>query len=365
MENPTAPAPDRMSKQEYTLALSMAKQHAFQGTTPQEKPKAIILAGQPGSGKSRLTAAAKQELAGQGGAVVIDTDQLREYHPRYRHLAEQDYNSSATKVQKDAASLTEDIRRPAIQERRNLVVDGTLNNADRAERLLQKLKESGYEIEVRALAVNEAVSQRGVAARLEKGLAYPRGDIIPRAVEPHIQKEAFAGMPQAIERIERLKLADRVQVYGRNQPEPLYDSAKPQGKTAHQVITSEQSRPQTPLEMAEHARGWDSIIDRATQRKAPLTEQQIYQTAHKQAHSTLRQDSLASFEYDSQASATQRQQSIAIATAATDYAGIKPRHEGQPASIPLSTPLPVSAPPVTSVQKTGQSRQAKKDTWKP
>ncbi|RMH93419.1 hypothetical protein EBB59_05975 [Lysobacter pythonis] len=44
-----------------------------------ERPKAIILAGQPGAGKGSLADAAKIELA--NNVVKIDPNELREYHP--------------------------------------------------------------------------------------------------------------------------------------------------------------------------------------------------------------------------------------------------------------------------------------------
>lgn len=302
----------------------MAQTHLFADAVPQERPKAIILAGQPGSGKSRLTRAAKAEMAEHGGAVVIDTDHLREYHPRYRELAETDYTTAATKVQKDAARLTEDIRRTAIAEKRNIIVDGTLNNADRAERLLQKLKDNGYEIDVRAMAVHEPVSQRGVAARLEKGLANP--DIIPRNVEPHIQADAFLGMPQAIERIEQIGLADRIRVYGRDKTAPLFDSAQMPGMTATQAITNERTRPLTSLEVTEQALGWDSIVEKAIARKAPPADMASYKAAQRDAHIQLRQDTIATREFDAQVTPAQRQQSLALAASAPGYGAIQPNH---------------------------------------
>ncbi len=47
------------------------------GSEEREKPRAIILAGQPGAGKSGLRIAAENDLISDGGAVVVDTDELR------------------------------------------------------------------------------------------------------------------------------------------------------------------------------------------------------------------------------------------------------------------------------------------------
>ena len=52
------------------------KIRALESTSAQEHPRAILLGGQPGSGKSSLLTAIGKGLADKGGAVVIDPDIL-------------------------------------------------------------------------------------------------------------------------------------------------------------------------------------------------------------------------------------------------------------------------------------------------
>jgi len=63
--------------------------HHFSGTTPQDKPRAIILGGQPDAGKSGLLEASKQDFPG-GNVVAINGDELRYYHPQYREIQKAD-----------------------------------------------------------------------------------------------------------------------------------------------------------------------------------------------------------------------------------------------------------------------------------
>jgi len=76
---------------------------ALRNTTPQEKPRAILLGGQPGSGKSEIASMAAQELNARGGAVVIDADQLREMNPAYKKLSRTDPQNAADLTHKEAA----------------------------------------------------------------------------------------------------------------------------------------------------------------------------------------------------------------------------------------------------------------------
>ncbi|MFC2522113.1 MAG: zeta toxin family protein [Lautropia mirabilis] len=52
------------------------RKQGLESTSAQEHPRAILLGGQPGSGKSSLLTAIGKGLADKGGAVVIDPDIL-------------------------------------------------------------------------------------------------------------------------------------------------------------------------------------------------------------------------------------------------------------------------------------------------
>ncbi len=174
------------------------------------------------------------------------------------------------------------------------------------------MKAQGYDVEVRALAVNERVSQRGVAERLENGIADPKA--IPRDVPEHIQTEAYRGMPDSVERIEHTGAADRVSVYRRGADAPFYTSgASPPvaGHDAKAAIEAERAREMTPAEKVEHAQKWDKIDGMGKDRQAPDDELRRYDAARTDAHVQLRGDREASAEYDRTATPAQRQHSSA------------------------------------------------------
>ena len=105
------------------------------GTSVSDKPRAIILAGQPGAGKSGLRYAAVDGLKDAGGVVIVDTDELRSEHPAYGALVKQNDRTAADLVQKDAGQWADELTQDAIKQRRNLVIDGTLKNPEKAKKL--------------------------------------------------------------------------------------------------------------------------------------------------------------------------------------------------------------------------------------
>jgi predicted ABC-type ATPase len=175
-------------------------------------PKAILLAGQPGAGKTFSREEAVKTL--KKDAVVIDTDELRKFHPRYVSHSYDDPKTSASKVHYDASLWAKELWALAMDGRKNLIVDGTLSNPERAEKLCRELKDRGYDVEVRALAVNREVSWKRVTERYEKALKAKEsgGNIVPRWVGKDIHDKAYEGMPKSVAGIEKDGLADRIKI---------------------------------------------------------------------------------------------------------------------------------------------------------
>jgi predicted ABC-type ATPase len=209
---------DRLSQKKHDLILENIKQAKLKATS-REKPRAILLAGQPGSGKSYVREEARDYLNSDGkGVIIIDPDDLRVFHPRYVKHAESDSSTSAGKVHYDASLWAKELRSAAIEQKMNIVVDGTLSNSQNTVVLCKDLKKNGYDIEVRALAVDRKASLESIQKRHEEALERRRNGKteIPRYVSQEIHDEAYQGMPSTIALLEKNKLTDRISVVDRN-----------------------------------------------------------------------------------------------------------------------------------------------------
>lgn len=137
----------------------------FTNQKPVSKPKAYIVAGQPGCGKSKVTKDLKARFYSVEGFVVVDPDNFRELHPKFVEYNHVDDRTSAVKTHPDASKISDEVREYAIKNKFNLIIDGTLKNKDNALNLVKELKANGYSVEVTALCVPPTDSYAGCTMR--------------------------------------------------------------------------------------------------------------------------------------------------------------------------------------------------------
>jgi UDP-N-acetylglucosamine kinase len=179
-----------------------------------DEPKAFIFSGQPGAGKTGLKNAVEEFLKQSGETyVVIDPDDYRSLHPKYEQYNREDDKKTAERTHTDASQVADEVREKAVSEKYNLIIDGTLKNKSKALALVEKLKENGYEVHLRAICVPPAVSWQGCLDRYQRDKGKPPGH--GRFVPQEIHDDAVNSMVFSIVEIERQGLADSSTVQNR------------------------------------------------------------------------------------------------------------------------------------------------------
>ncbi|WP_236621836.1 zeta toxin family protein, partial [Luteimonas huabeiensis] len=110
--------------------------------TSHEKPRAILLGGQPGSGKGSLAGIAEAEL--NLDAVKIDPDALRDYHPRVNEFRRTHPYTWSGLTHADAGQWADELRNAAVAGRKNIIFDTTLSNGEWSERFSRGLNADGH-----------------------------------------------------------------------------------------------------------------------------------------------------------------------------------------------------------------------------
>ncbi|MCX5216112.1 zeta toxin family protein [Kitasatospora sp. NBC_00240] len=189
------------------------------GTTPQERPVVVFVAGQPGSGKTTLADLVQASLAARGGAVRIAGDLYKTAHPRYAALLAENPRTAGVKVRPDTRRWQAATESHAREHRFDAVVETALTDPDEARAAAANWRRAGYRIEVAVLAVPEAWSQLGVMDRyLDQ--AHAAGG---RYVSWENHDDCAASLVTTLAVVEAEQLADRVTVLRRG-AEALYSN---------------------------------------------------------------------------------------------------------------------------------------------
>ncbi|EOH88449.1 zeta toxin family protein [Enterococcus pallens] len=153
------------SEQQYSSVLEDTLEALTLSKDPSESPKAFLLGGQPGAGKTALRYAVIKEIG--TNVIVVDNDSFKQAHPNFDGIVEQYGKDYVKYVTPFSNRLTEDIVSYLSNESYHLIIEGTLRTIEVPTMTASLLKEKGYEISLYVVAVSKDLSYLGTLARYE------------------------------------------------------------------------------------------------------------------------------------------------------------------------------------------------------
>lgn len=147
-------------------------------------PTLVLLGGQPGSGKARASA---RLLAEHDGMVAVSGDDLRIFHPQYRHLVTTQPEQAGAVLADATSSWVRAAIRDALNGRRSLLLEGTFGDPDVTLATAARFREAGFHVRIVAIAspsVHSVVTaasrylrdrKLGLPARFTRLSAHDRG----------------------------------------------------------------------------------------------------------------------------------------------------------------------------------------------
>ena len=194
------------------------------------KPKAVILCGQQGSGRSTQLSTVMQKFSGSG-AVLLDESQRQD------------------KLQ----SFFEE----ALHGKKNLVITATLPNSE----MLKRLREEDYSSSVYVVSAHERESLLSLYQKYEGQLvALGIGDK-PKLAE---HDEIYMKLPETLQRIEDEGLSDEIVIRDRKGNE-IYRNHQANGRWGNepqssQALETSRNRAWTAEEIAKYQEDWQKVI---------------------------------------------------------------------------------------------------------
>ena len=151
---------------------------------PGTQPRSILMMGGPASGKSSMVKALGIKT---DDFVVADADAVKENLPEYKKAVAHRARNAAAMAHEESSHLVKKIRQQAIDDNKNVVVDGTGANLDSYVKQLKALKDKGYHTHLMMADCDAETALPRAHDRAEKTGRYVPDHFITGAY-PHIPK---------------------------------------------------------------------------------------------------------------------------------------------------------------------------------
>lgn len=206
--------------------IALAKTHYHQHTAP----KAVLLAGQPGSGKTELSTMMIARM--DSDAVFINGDEYRRYHPNYRALYDTFGSDSIPMTSGFSSAITEQLIEQLSDLHMNLIIEGTGRTAEVPRKTAKLLVEKGYSVEMAVIAARPEISLISTLLRFymmnEKGT-------IPRATAVEAHDNVVSALPYNLDDLIADSCISHMGIWDR-ELSLVYDSDRDQSQPSERLL---------------------------------------------------------------------------------------------------------------------------------
>lgn len=184
----------------------------------QSEPAAILLAGQPGAGKTVLSSMLNKLL--HGDVYFINADEYRRFHPNYKKLYAAYGSDSVQMTNSFSGTVTEQLIQELSNRGINLIIDGTGRTTAVPHRTAELLINKGYKVELAVIATRPEQSLCSTILRFYEMNA---GGTIPRATATEAHDHIVSVLPDNLDVLHTDPAIARITIWDRS-PNKIYDS---------------------------------------------------------------------------------------------------------------------------------------------
>lgn len=263
-----------MTLDEQKATAARLIEQGLQRSEPVENPRAVITGGQPGSGKSYIVESVGVQFEGMGGVIVIDPDVIRPKLPYMQDLIAAGSLDIPAVAYLDAGMIAREMTQIAKDERRNVIVDGTLSNPDWALELAGGLRKAAYSVEFHGMAVNPELSHARTYSRREDQIA-KSPTAFGRGVGDDFHHNAAKGYPLSVEALQTKSAVNSMSLYYQNgnKVETKFEGGVwVPAVSMKEKLDQEHTQP-SPEVMKATVATWDVASNAMRAREAPRDEQ--------------------------------------------------------------------------------------------
>ncbi|MGW7328141.1 zeta toxin family protein, partial [Streptomyces sp. NPDC054840] len=220
----------------------------LEGITPQERPVAVYVMGQPGSGKTSQAWMLRRALRGR--PAKISGDDFKAMHPDYYDLLREEPRTAGERIRADYRAW-QAMAEACVRERRgDVTIEIAPGSAAAFVESAMLYRRAGYRVELVVLAVRAADSRQGTAVRCaDVNRLGGRG----RFTTAQGHDRHFAVLADTVAAAEQAGVADSIMVWGRDGTVLYRNDRTAQGAWSRSAggaatLVAEQNRLYTPQE---------------------------------------------------------------------------------------------------------------------
>lgn len=244
------------SKAEFTQKLDkIIALYESKGLSENENPKAIILGGQPGAGKSVMADIFSHAM--DKDVVFISGDDYRKYHPRREELKNAYGDDAVLYTQKFAGQATEALINYFSSKHYNLIIEGTLRTTSVPINTRNILKNQGYTVDLGVIMVRPEVS---FLSTLKRYSLMKEFGSIPRLTPKEHHDYVVDNLIDNISYVYNQKVFDIIKVFNRESCN-VYNSYDTPDINPGDIFRNEFSRKLTPKEIEDIYINFKGFVD--------------------------------------------------------------------------------------------------------
>lgn len=147
---------------------------------------AILMAGGPAAGKSTiLRHIMDEEMSRQ--MVMVNPDDVKEHIPEYQEAVKGSARNAAVLSHDESSDVAGEIRERAIRDGKHMIIDGTMKNIAKYQKLVDRLKKEGYKIHMVMVDLDVSQAKHFAGKRAERTGRWVPHDML-EAAYPAVRK---------------------------------------------------------------------------------------------------------------------------------------------------------------------------------
>ncbi|WP_174853312.1 type II toxin-antitoxin system toxin PezT [Streptococcus suis] len=218
---------EEFSEADFQKGLQRTIRALTRGKTILDQPRAILLGGQSGAGKTTIHRIKQKEF--QGNIIIIDGDSYRSQHPNYLALQEKYGEDSVNYTKGFAGKMVEHLVDELSTQGYHLLIEGTLRTTQVPRHTAQILASKGYQVSLAIIGTKPELSYLSTLIRYEKLYAIDPNQA--RATPKEHHDGIVENLVDNLKELESEELFDSIQIYQRDRT-CIYDSETDEGSAA-------------------------------------------------------------------------------------------------------------------------------------